>query len=85
MLAHFIHFPIHRQNSSGVQVIVNATSTLLPSVGTLSEFKLSIQAPKTFVVTPTAFSGTVSTPFARLDLNQKTAFSQNYFWSEAKL
>jgi hypothetical protein len=40
-------------------VIINATSTLLPSIGTLSDFKLSIQAPKTFVVTPTAFSGTV--------------------------
>jgi hypothetical protein len=40
-------------------VIINATSTLLPSIGTLSDFKLSIQAPKTFIVTPTAFSGTV--------------------------
>jgi hypothetical protein len=40
--------------------MINATSTLLPSIGTLSDFKLSIQAPKTFIVTPTAFSGTVS-------------------------
>ena len=85
MLSHFIYVPILRQNSSDVQVIVNATSTLLPSVGTLSEFKLSIQAPKTFVVTPTAFSGTVSTPFVRLDLNPKMAFSHYYSWPEAKL
>ena len=42
--------------------MVNATSTLLPSMATLSDFKLSIQAPKTFIVTPTAFSGTVSPP-----------------------
>jgi len=68
-----------------VQVIVNATSTLLPSVGTLSEFKLSIQAPKTFVVTPTAFSGTVSAPFVRLELNPKMTFSNHYSWPEAKL
>jgi len=52
--------------------MINATSTLHPSIGTLSDFKLSIQAPKSFNVTPTAFSGTVSgprLPFVRAFLN----------------
>jgi hypothetical protein len=52
--------------------MINATSTLHPSIGTLSDFKLSIQAPKSFNVTPTAFSGTVSgarSPFVRACLN----------------
>ena len=60
----FIHVQLGLRYSSRLQVMVNATSTLLPSVGTLSDFKLSIQAPKTFIVTPTAFSGTVCAPFS---------------------
>ena len=55
-----------RRFSCHWQVIINATSTLISSAGTLSDFKLSIQAPKTFIVTPTAFSGTASAPRTHL-------------------
>jgi hypothetical protein len=62
-----------------LQVMINATSTLLPSAGTLSDFKLSIQAPKSFNVTPTAFSGTVRAPAFHRAFSSPTIYFNRAF------